>query len=351
MFKRFMYAIVLGCAIVSLNGTSVPNNKANQKYRVVVVKHKYAFGEAQAVENIVSAAANIGWECVAVLDSDFNLEKIKALQPNFIISLREEIVPLEGYINFLYLHVPMYMYLNKDGTLCTRAYPNVLKYQGFLNVVPNASPVKAAFENVNKKPFYSVQTVFSVKSRGFNDALKTRLCYSGGSLWDEKRAGTNYKQVYHLLDQTGYMDIYGSARAWEKMGLKSYRGFLPMDDHTVVDTISEAGIALVLHSHEHIRGGVPTSRIFEAAAASAVIICDHHPFVEKEFGDSVLYVDTHQAPEVIFKQIDDHVKWVKAHPDKAIALARRSHAIFMERFTLENELKKIGELYERMVKQ
>ena len=109
-------------------------------------------------------------------------------------------------------------------------------------------------------------------------------------------------------------------------------------------------LPLVLHSHEHIKGGVPTSRIFEAAAASAVIICDHHPFVEKEFGDAVLYIDPNQDPEAVFKQIDDHMKWVHANPDEAMALARRSHAIFMERFTLENELLKIGQMYEHMVK-
>jgi hypothetical protein len=323
-------------------------SEPNPKYRVVVVKHKFAFGEAQAVENIARAAANIGWDCRVVLETDFCPEKIKSMHPDFIISLREEIVPMDGYINFLYLHVPMFMYLNKDGTLCTRAYPNVLKYQGFLSVVPDASPVKNAYEACNKKPCYCVQTVFSVPKREFNSSPKTRLCYSGGCLWDKTRGGDHYQRFYQLLDQTDYFDLFGLPKAWEKMNLKSYRGFLPVDDHTMVDTISTCGIALVLHSHEHIRGGVPTSRIFEAAAASAVIICDHHPFVEKEFGDAVLYIDPNQSPENVFAQIDAHVKWVHQNPDKAIALAKRSHAIFMERFTLENELLKISKLYESM---
>ena len=347
-----MMIISLGAFFGDVNANNLNKSKESpKKYRIVVVKHKFAFGEAQAVENIALAATHIGWDCRVMLQSDFCSEKINSVDPDFIISLREDIAPLDGYINFLYLHVPMFMYLNKDGTLCTKAYPNILKYQGFLSVVPDASAVKMAYEALYNKPFYSVQTVFSVSKREFNDSPKLRLCYSGGALWDKNRAGQQYQKFYQLLDQTDYFDLFGLPKAWEKMNLKSYRGFLPVDDHTVVDTIANCGIALVLHSHEHIKGGVPTSRIFEAAAASAVIICDHHPFVEKEFGDSVLYIDPNQAPEKVFAQIDAHVKWVHDNPDKAIELARRSHAIFMERFTLENELLKIAALYESMPKK
>jgi hypothetical protein len=337
--------------LMGVNFILFGKSEPNSKYRVIVVKHKFAFGEAQAVENIARAAANIGWDCRVILESDFCPEKINPVHPDFIISLREDISPLAGYVNFLYLHVPMFMYLNKDETLCTRAYPNVLKYQGFLSIVPDASPVKIAYEALYKKPFYSVQTVFSVPKRKFNSSPKKRLCYTGGALWDRNRSGQQYQQFYRLLDQTDYFDLFGPSKAWEKMNLKSYRGFLPVDDHTMVATIENCGIALVLHSHEHIRGGVPTSRIFEAAAASAVIICDHHPFVKKEFGDAVLYIDPNQAPEKVFAQIDAHVKWVHQNPDKAIELAKRSHAIFMERFTLENELLKISKLYESMLKK
>ncbi|MDP3935763.1 MAG: glycosyltransferase [Alphaproteobacteria bacterium] len=342
--------VSLGAFFWNANASIINKSKTNPKYRVVVVKHEFAFGEAQAVENIARAAANIGWECKVVLHRDFCPKKIKAVDPDFVISLREEIVPIEGYIHFLYLHVPMFMYLNKDGTLCTRAYPNILKYQGFLSVVPDVSPVKVAYTKTTGKPFFSTQTVFSVPNRAFNDSPKTRLCYSGGCLWDKTRAGQQYQKVYRLLDQTNYFDLFGMSKVWGKMNLKSYRGFLPVDDHTVVDTIENCGISLVLHSHEHIKGGVPTSRIFEAAAASAVIICDHHPFVEREFGDSVLYINPNQEPEKVFAQIDTHVKWVHKNPDKAIELARRSHAIFVERFTLENELLKISKLYESMLK-
>lgn len=332
-----------------LNVEVSPNlgQKQTSKYRIIITSHPAAFGEAQAAKRIAHAASLLGWEWAIIENLDQQPEYVSNLKPNFVISLREENTPIPGTIHLLYLHVPMFMYLNKDNTLCTKAYPNVLKYDGFLSVVPDAKPVEQAYVDTRQKPFFSVDTVFSVVKTDFKNSPKTRLCY-WGSTWDNARGGEHYRKIYELLDQTNYFEIYGSEYSWKKMNLKSYRGMLPVDATSVVDKITECGIALVLHSHEHIRGKVPTSRIFEAAAASAVIICDRHPFVQKEFGDSVLYIDPNQEPEKVFAQINAHMKWIHENPNKAVALARRSHAIFIERFTLENELKKIAQLYERM---
>jgi phosphoglycerol transferase len=113
--------------------------------------------------------------------------------------------------------------------------------------------------------------------------------------------------------------------------------------------MKKAGVALVLHSGSHLRSHTITSRIFEAAAASCVIICDEHKFVKDNFGDSVLYIDVTKSPEEIFKQIDTHMQWILANPEKAIELARRSHKIFVDNFTLEKEVDKIKKFYDRIV--
>lgn len=320
------------------------------KYRIIIANlPEDFFGEVQAIHRLAKAARNLGWECLVVDEYNKHPECIKEFKPDFVISLHQEIKPLQNSVpHFLYVHHALNVYLDKQKKLNTKQFPNILSYDGFIEVTPNIDPIRQAFISKYKKPFYSTKSVFSVPGRGFNNSVKARLIY-WGSTWDKARR-EYYKPFYDLLDQTGYLDIYGPAWSWEKMGLNSYRGLLPMDDHSVIDRISECGIALVLHSHVHLNGGVPTSRIFEAAAASAVIICDQHPFVKKQFGDAVLYIDPNQAPEKVFKQIDDHVKWVHANPGKAIALARKAHTIFMERFTLESELLKIGQLYEKISK-
>lgn len=354
----FIAACASGIMMKSVDGTSKPlklqtklsfsaDDKQKAKYRIIITNHPAAFGEAQAAERIAHAASLLGWEWAIIENLDQQAHYVAKLKPNFVISLREENTPVPGALHFLYLHVPMFMYLNKDGTLCTGGYPNILKYDGFLSVVPDASAVEKAYVRTQKKPFFSINTFFSVTKTNFQNTPKVRLCY-WGSTWDNARGGEHYRKIYGLLDQTEYFEIYGAPISWEKLNLKSYLGMLPVDATSVVDKITKCGIALVLHSHEHIRGNVPTSRIFEAAAASAVIICDRHPFVEKEFGDSVLYIDPNQEPEKVFKQIDDHVQWIHANPSEAVALAQKSHTIFVEKFTLENELKKIADLYERV---
>jgi hypothetical protein len=324
------------------------NDKQKAKYRIIITNHPEAFGEAQAVHRLIKAASNLGWEWAVADVLHLQPDLLKQLKPNFVLSLREENKPIKGGPHFLYLHLPLYMY-SKEGKILQHYFPNLLAYDGYMQVIQDTDMESFKVQYLEKHSCLppSVKSVFSVPSRDFQNSPKLRLCY-WGSAWDKARGGEHYQRFYRLLDQTSYFDLYGPQSAWKAMHLTSYRGLLPADDHSVVDAISNCGIALVLHSNYHLKGGVPTSRIFEAAAASAVIICDHNSFVEKEFGDAVLYIDPNQNPEAVFKQIDDHVKWVHANPDKAMALARRSHAIFMERFTLENELKKIAKMYESM---
>jgi glycosyltransferase involved in cell wall biosynthesis len=80
-----------------------------------------------------------------------------------------------------------------------------------------------------------------------------------------------------------------------------------------------------------------------------VIISDKHPFAEKYFGDSVLYIDTTKSADEIFQAIDAHMQWILAHPEEAKELARRSHQIFCEQFTLEDFMRDILTLYDSVV--
>jgi len=59
-------------------------------------------------------------------------------------------------------------------------------------------------------------------------------------------------------------------------------------------------------------------RIFESAAAGAVIICEENAFARRHFGDSLLYIDTTLTPEETYGQVQSHLAWIKSEPDKAI---------------------------------
>jgi len=90
-----------------------------------------------------------------------------------------------------------------------------------------------------------------------------------------------------------------------------------------------------------LKGGVPSMRIFESAAAGAVIITEDSSFARRHFGESVLYVnqDANEADKA--EQIIDHFEWIRAHPDEALTLAGQAHAIFNQHFSLETLLERL----------
>ncbi len=241
----------------------------------------------------------------------------------FICSDQDVVFPKNSY-NYLIVHKPN-IHINK-------------KYDALLSIVPEEK-AKKMFLNELIIPFY-----FSVPSTKFCDTPKTRLFF-GGVAWDNYRKSTII-ELYKLLDHTEYFDLYGV----KDFGLNSYKGFIPFGENTVLDIMRESGVTLVLHSKDHFENNIPTARIFEAVAASTVVITDKLPFIVKNFGDSVLYIDRDSSPEEIFKQIDAHMQWILSHPKKAVELARRSHKIFTEKFTLEKIMKNVMESFKNSKK-
>jgi hypothetical protein len=149
-----------------------------------------------------------------------------------------------------------------------------------------------------------------------------------GSNWDSER----HRGFFRTFDATGLVGIYGRPDGWQFL-TKSYRGALAFDGHAVIDALASAGIGLCLHMKSHTNAGLPTMRIFETAMAGAIAIADRHPFITREFGDSVLYVDTDDEAQFI-AGVRRHIEWVNANPDLAIDKARRAHQI-AQRFSLE----------------
>ena len=108
-------------------------------------------------------------------------------------------------------------------------------------------------------------------------------------------------------------------------------------------------MSLLLHHREHLAGGSPTNRIFEAAAANNVIISDAHPFIKQHFGDNVLYIDIDQNAESMFKQVDAHMQWILANPLQAQQKAANCNAIYKQKFILEKQLADLLDLHKAFV--
>jgi hypothetical protein len=167
-----------------------------------------------------------------------------------------------------------------------------------------------------------------------------KLMFCGAKYPSNVRSESDkYQKLWKKLDETEYFAVYGDEKAWKNF--KGYKGYVKADGKSFVKEINRNGICLVMHNQTHLKEGTPSGRIFEAAAAASVIISDKHPFVEREFKDTVLYID--HTRDDLFEQIDAHMQWIKTHPEEAKIKARLAHGIFLQKFTQEQQLSRLYE--------
>jgi len=167
-----------------------------------------------------------------------------------------------------------------------------------------------------------------------------------GTNWEKtfrsRRTIVRHKGLFERLGESGRFRFYGLRKQngiplWK--GVEGYQGELPFDGgQSIIRESRRCGVALVPSSRQHLRSGVVSTRIFQASAAGVVIISDRNPFVQAHFGDSVLYFDYGANSEETAASILGQVSWVEENWDAAVAMAERAQALFLKRFTLENEV-------------
>ncbi|HSX19765.1 MAG TPA: glycosyltransferase [Gammaproteobacteria bacterium] len=265
-----------------------------------------------------------------------------AMQPDFILVIDRAVPPVAGFRNYVVLDQHPGAYIKQDQGKFEFIKPYHYQFNGLFPAFKEIDLLQQVYE-AQGKPYVGLPWRPTVHSNNYQAQTAKRLFYPGGSLSDATRGSEKYKQVMRMLDQTGYFEVYGWKERW-KHTPNSYRGFIPIDGESLQRINNRAGISLLLHDMEHFNAGVPTGRIFEAAAANTIMISDKHPFIIEHFGDNVLYIDVDQDAEHMFKQIDQHVQWIFAHPEEAKIMANRCHAIFLQKFTLEDQMRRVLEL-------
>jgi glycosyltransferase involved in cell wall biosynthesis len=164
-----------------------------------------------------------------------------------------------------------------------------------------------------------------------------------GVHWDGSRHG----EIFRGLEGRVPLRLYGPPEAWRDHR-ESYRGVLPFDGVSVISAIKDSGIALCLHKAAHRGANCPTMRLFEAAAAGALIITDDFEFPREWFRHSVLYVDAELPAPMVIEQIVSHVQWANRNPEAANRLAYRSNELFRRCLTLEDMLRPLPDFVDRV---
>ncbi|NGX47172.1 MAG: hypothetical protein K1000chlam3_00544 [Chlamydiae bacterium] len=329
-FNAFIFLLVIECSILN----------AAEKSIGLLIKDGFR-GEISFAYRIKSACNNIGWKADVI--NIKNSEELESSEHDFVVSLVPGSYKHPKCKNYLAIFHPLHHYFKRSG-LFRKKYRSFDGY--LLTYSPNAfGSEKKNFTDNHKFPYMSwYPTVQRLKYHTTNPAHLFHICCQ----WGNRFMDDKFKECLSLLDRESYTRLYGSPLFQEHYPY-SYRGEISYDDDSLHEIASQAGIILVLHSSEHNAYGLPSGRIFEATAASAVIICDQNSFVKDNFGDSVLYINTDEDGQSIYNQIQRHMEWIIANKAQALEKAKRAHAIYEEKFLLENQLLKLEEFHNRLM--
>lgn len=323
--------------------TVVPELSQKQwKGRIVVIWS--GLGEYAWAKRMQRACQNLGWEMKMIIDPaelsaydrlvqdrPSTQEEVELLvqefDPDCVISLKWHRIYAKGVPHYLSVTGVFQDYKPRE---------DLLQFNGFL--MTTKAEALEQFVIGQSAVFHSMEWYPSATATEYRYIEPKEIFYCGFQ-WDRKRNGPEYQKMFSLLDQTGRLNIYGPAHKWD-CAPHSVRG-MTFEEEQFQQAMQESGIVLVLHTQRNIDQSAPAARVFEAAAASCIIITDKNPFIEKEFGDCVLYVDQDLPGEELFQQIWEHYQWILANPDKVKEMVKRAHEIFFSKFTLEKQLEKL----------
>ncbi len=328
--------------------------KLKRKFAVVKLWPSQKTAENEVIERLKVAAQILNIDCIEISPNGYCIKTNKQITSDdvdFAIHLHFDTPKNYDIFSFTTLWNPLHFFFDFGYTRCCK---NLTSHDDFLSCLSHGADdhVKRL---LMKQPLHLHPkfTMFhSLSSPILQPTEKQRNLFYIGINWEKLGRGkSRHHDLLQKLDQTNYLRIYGpqkvqGVKVWNDF--KSYVGELPFDGKSVIQAIHSEGVGLVLSSDAHREAGLMSNRLFESAAAGAVIICDDNPFARKHFQDSLLYIDPTNDP---FSQVNHHMSWINANPEAAKELAVKSQNIFLQHFLLTHSLSSIYEQLENRKKE
>lgn len=323
------------------------------RFAIVKLWPEIKTAEDECVSRLKLAADALGLECIEILSDGRYLsnpdKKISRNDVDFVIHLHYDTPKNYDAFSFVALWNPVKFYFEWGYSRCSR---NLMTHDDFLSCASTAADdqVRRMVRSSSTHLPPLLRLYHSTPDIVHEPTLGNQKLFYAGINWEAVSGGkSRHQEVLKCLDKTGLMRIYGphifqGIKVWA--GYDSYVKEVPFDGISMVHEIAKSGIALVLSSFAHKESGLMSSRLFESIAAGAVIICDENPFARKNFGDSLLYIDSRTSVEKMVEDIKSHLEWINNNPEKAIEMARRAQAIFRRDFNLLENLKNIYNSFE-----
>ncbi len=294
--------------------------------------------ETELSRRIFLAAINLGWEAIEVCTST----EIKAFQPDFVIALHNNSPKLSECPTYGCMWNPPSFF---EGT--EKYVKNVLSYDGYLT---SSKAIDRWLHHLlynTPKVFFTAPFYTSCSQNQYQAPKLENPCLAYlGSNWD----GLRFQELFEGLDHQDYMEVYGNPNGWKHL-THAYKGVIPYDGESVLQTLNQAGVGLCLHREEHRQAALPSMRIFEIVASGAIAICGNHPFIQETFGNSVLYIDSDASYTTQIEQISSHMQWIKDNPEAALERSVKAHSIFLKTYALEKLLLNLLPYHQTLVQQ
>lgn len=245
----------------------------------------------------------------------------------------------------------VFAHWSPNGFLVANDFERYFAWMSKYDIVIGGYESAKIREDVNNHPdiysnYYNITSSVSkdyiIPPQAVNKAFSLRLFYIGINLEKIQDGNTRYLKLLKVLDRNnkiliyGPNELFGVKNLWE--GFNNYKGEIPFDGKTIIKRISEAGIALALNSPVHSLYGTVSNRIYEAAAAGAVIISDDNPYVRKYFKDTVFYIDIKKTEEEQVSDITTILEYIENHRDIAYQMAYAAQEIFVNKLSLDAQV-------------
>lgn len=280
----------------------------------------------------------------------------KILKPDFSITLTHHTNIIPPDLSLLYLNVPRdSIYDIEKGFV--EHFSHIKNFKGYVDLHSfiNGDNIilKEILENANKKDAPIFKAYLSQDTNFIDFPQEYKNLIITGSLWGCVRHSYRMKHALKKLSNDGHLKAYGIKKSLAFLG-DAYLGSIEEYDNDagredkILFAQNDSGISLLIHNLEHVIEGLPTNRIGEAIMSGNAIISDKHPFIQKYFGENILYFDQFQeSSAAIYSEILEHVKWIKSNPEKVREMSMENYKIFVREFALEKQL---HELIEQVMK-
>ncbi len=268
-------------------------------------------------------------------------------KPHFNLAVTHHVNILPTGYNITYLNMPLDSLFGINGKFL-QEWKHLDQYDAYVDLYSVVHKDNKLLQKIIKRtgktkpiiPLYLAQGEEKYIALSVDKALVT------GTLWGCNRRSLRIAQSFKKLADSNLL---------VGIGIKEYLGFLDKSYLGQMEDFGNAaenlriqqqkyGVALIIHSQEHMLDGIPTSRIAEAITSGALIISDQNGFLKKFFGDNVLYYDAFASADEIYTTIKSHIQWARANPNEVQLKTKEAYQIFMDNFTIEKQFDKLFSL-------